>query len=33
MGTGKAAREGMESRNDRVGTGRWFQDASRQQYV
>jgi len=30
MGTGNAVREGVESRNDRVGRGRWFQDASRQ---
>jgi len=31
MVTDNADREGVESRNDRFGKGRWYQDASRQQ--
>ena len=30
MVTGNADREGVESRKDRIGVGRWYQDASRQ---
>ncbi|WP_292987827.1 hypothetical protein [Nitrosomonas sp.] len=32
MVTDKADREGVESRKNRFGMGRWYQDASRQQY-
>ena len=32
MVTGNADREGVESRKDRFGHGRWFLVASRQQY-
>jgi hypothetical protein len=33
MVTGNADREGVESRKDRMGVGRWSQDTSRQQIL